>query len=130
MEEYGVPESWTRKFVIPMKWVRWEHFFGCTNNGELLINNATGLVSIDPESQNQNILAIEDANWVAFSASMESLVLLDGDRESERKEEEEEKNSNVCSMDDLGGALSSVGGLGSSSSGLGSSGDGHSRVTS
>ncbi|XP_030945207.1 F-box/kelch-repeat protein At3g23880-like isoform X1 [Quercus lobata] len=132
MEEYGVPESWTRKFVIPMKWVRWEHFFGCTNNGELLIKNATGLVSIDPESQNQNILAIEDANWVAFSAnSMESLVLLDGDRETER-EEEEEKNSNVCSMDDLGGggALGSGGGLGSSSSGLGSSGDGHSRATS
>ncbi|XP_075673260.1 F-box/kelch-repeat protein At3g23880-like [Castanea sativa] len=133
MEEYGVPESWTRKFVIPMEWVRWEHFFGCTNNGELLINNATGLVSIDPESQNQNILAIEDANWVAFSAnSMESLVLLDGDRESER--EEEEKNSNVCSMDDLGGggALGSGGGLGSSSSGLGSSGvgNGHSRATS
>ena len=50
------------------------------------------------------------------------------DRESERKEEE--KNSNVCSMDDLGGALGSVGGLGSSSSGLGSSGDGHSRATS
>ena len=81
MEEYGVPESWTRKFVIPMKWVRWEHFFGCTNNGELLIKNATGLVSIDSESQNQNILAIEDAHWVVFSAnSMESLVLLDGGR--------------------------------------------------
>ena len=49
------------------------------------------------------------------------------DRESERGEEE--KNSNVCSMDDLGGALGSSGGLGRSSSGLGSSGDGHSRVT-
>ena len=49
------------------------------------------------------------------------------DRESER-EEEEEKNSNVCSMDDLGSALGSGGGLGSSS-GLGSSGDGHGRVT-
>ena len=53
------------------------------------------------------------------------------DRESERGEEEE-KNSNVCSMDGLGGggALGSGGGLGNSSSGLGSSGDGHSRVTS
>ena len=52
------------------------------------------------------------------------------DRETEREEEEE--NSNVCSMDDLGGggALGSGGGLGNSSSGLGSSGDGHSRVTS
>ena len=62
-----------------MEWVWAGNFFGCTNNGELLIKNATGLVSIDPESQNQNILTIEDANWVAFSAnSMESLVLLDG----------------------------------------------------
>ena len=51
------------------------------------------------------------------------------DRESERGEEEE-KNSNVCSMDDLGGALGSSGGLGRSSSGLGSSGDGHIRMTS
>ena len=51
-------------------------------------------------------------------------------RVSER-EEEEKKNSNVCSMDDLGGggALGSGGGLDNSSSGLGSSGDGHSRVT-
>ena len=49
------------------------------------------------------------------------------DRESERKEEEE--NSNVCSMDDVGGALGSGGGLGSSSSGLGGSGNGHSWVT-
>ncbi|KAK7825350.1 pentatricopeptide repeat-containing protein [Quercus suber] len=79
MEKYGVAKSWTRKFVIPMKWVWAGNFFGCTNNGELLIKNATGLVSIDPESQNQNILDIEDANWVAFSTnSMESLVLLDG----------------------------------------------------
>ncbi|XP_075673160.1 F-box/kelch-repeat protein At3g23880-like [Castanea sativa] len=135
MEEYGVAKSWTRKFVIPMEWVWIGHFFGCTNNGELLIKNASGLVSIDPESQNQNIFAIEDANWVAFSAnSMESLVLLDGgsfitqnvytNREGGR-EEEEKKNSNVCSMDDLGGASGSGGGLGS-----GSSGDGNSRATS
>ena len=81
MEKYGVAKSWTRKFVIPMEWVQIGHFFGCTNNGELLIKNATGLVSIDSESQNQNILAIEDAHWVVFSAnSMESLVLLDGGR--------------------------------------------------
>ncbi|KAK9987676.1 hypothetical protein SO802_027915 [Lithocarpus litseifolius] len=130
MKEYGVAESWTKKCRVQTDWLCNGDFFGCTNNGELLIKNATGLVSIDPESQNQNILAIEDANWVAFSAnSMESLVLLDGDRESEREGEEEEKNSNVCSMDDLDGALGSGGGLGSSSSGLGSSGDGHSRVT-
>ncbi|XP_030942772.1 F-box/kelch-repeat protein At3g06240-like isoform X4 [Quercus lobata] len=79
MEEYGVAESWTRKYMVPMIWV-WEgYFFGCTDNGELLIENATGLVSIDPESPNQNILAIEDADWMGFAAnSMESLILLDG----------------------------------------------------
>ena len=79
MEEYGVADSWTRKFLVPLRdWV-WEHlFYGCTDNGELLIKNASGLVSIDPESRNQNILAIEDSKWVGFSAnSMESLVLLD-----------------------------------------------------
>ena len=57
------------------------HFYGNgrTDNGELLIKTATGLVSIDPESQNQNILAFEDADWVGCTAnSMESLILLDG----------------------------------------------------
>ena len=79
MEEYGVAESWTRKYMVPMIWV-WEgYFFGCTDNSELLIKNATGLVSIDPKSPNQNILAIEDADWMGFAAnSMESLILLDG----------------------------------------------------
>nr|XP_023911842.1 F-box/kelch-repeat protein At3g23880-like [Quercus suber] len=79
MEEYGVSKSWTRKYMVPMIWV-WEgYFFGCTDNGELLIKNATGPVSIDPESPNQNILAIEDADWMGFTAnSMESLILLDG----------------------------------------------------
>uniref|UniRef100_A0A2N9GBQ0 F-box domain-containing protein n=1 Tax=Fagus sylvatica TaxID=28930 RepID=A0A2N9GBQ0_FAGSY len=50
-----------------------------TDNGELLIKNATGLVSLDPESLNVNKLAIEDARWMAYTPnSMESLVLLDG----------------------------------------------------
>ena len=44
---------------------------------------------------------------------------------SEKESEEEKKNSNVCSMDDLGSASGSGGGLGS-----GSSGDGDSRATS
>ncbi|XP_050260459.1 F-box/kelch-repeat protein At3g23880-like isoform X1 [Quercus robur] len=79
MEEYGVAESWTRKYSVPMIWVSVGNFYGCTDNGELLIKNATGLVSIDPESRKQNILAIEDADWVGFMAnSMESLILLDG----------------------------------------------------
>ncbi|XP_030942246.1 F-box/kelch-repeat protein At3g23880-like isoform X1 [Quercus lobata] len=79
MEEYGVAESWTRKYSVPMIWVSVGNFYGCTDNGELLIKNATGLVSIDPESRKQNILAIEDADWVGFMAnSMESLILLNG----------------------------------------------------
>uniref|UniRef100_A0A2N9GCC8 F-box associated beta-propeller type 1 domain-containing protein n=1 Tax=Fagus sylvatica TaxID=28930 RepID=A0A2N9GCC8_FAGSY len=54
-------------------------FYGCTDNGELLIENATGLVSLDHESLNANKLAIEDAQWMAYTPnSMESLVLLDG----------------------------------------------------
>ena len=44
---------------------------------------------------------------------------------TERERERERENSNVCSMDDLGGALGSGGGLDS-----GSSGDYHSRATS
>ena len=77
MEEYGVVGSWTRKCSIPMDSPH--DFYCCTDNGELLFKSANGLVSINPpESQNSSILAIEDANWVGFSAdSMESLVLLD-----------------------------------------------------
>ena len=52
--------------------------YGCTDHGEILIKNANGLVSFDPENH-QNIFAIEDARWADYTAnSMESLVLLDG----------------------------------------------------
>ncbi|KAL4612532.1 hypothetical protein ACB092_08G207000 [Castanea dentata] len=79
MEEYGVAECWTRKYMVEMDWFRDGHFFGFADNGELLIKNAFGLVSIDLESQNQNILAIEGADWVGSTTnSMESLILLDG----------------------------------------------------
>ncbi|XP_065620408.1 F-box/kelch-repeat protein At3g06240 isoform X2 [Quercus suber] len=80
MEEYGVAESWIKKYMVPM--ILNSHFYGngCTDNGELLIKTAIGLVSIDPESRSQNILAIEDADWVGYAAnSMESLILLDGE---------------------------------------------------
>ena len=81
MEEYGVAESWTRKYTVPMIRGSVVNFYGCTDNGELLIKNATGLVSIDPENRKQNILAIEDADWVGFMANlMESLILLDGSK--------------------------------------------------
>ncbi|KAK7860809.1 f-box protein [Quercus suber] len=79
MDEYGVAESWNRKYTVPIIQVRVVNFYGCTDNGELLIKSATRLISFDPESQKQNILAIEDADWVGFTAnSMESLILLDG----------------------------------------------------
>ena len=79
MKEYGVAESWTKK-CIPMDY--FSYFYGCTNNGELLFQNANGLVStFDPESLNKNIFAIEAASWVGCTCtanSMESLILLDG----------------------------------------------------
>ena len=79
MEEYGVAESWTRKYMVQMDWFWDGHFFGFAVNGELLIKNAFGLVSIDLESQNQSIFAIEGADWVGSTTnSMESLILLDG----------------------------------------------------
>uniref|UniRef100_A0A2N9GGA6 F-box associated beta-propeller type 1 domain-containing protein n=1 Tax=Fagus sylvatica TaxID=28930 RepID=A0A2N9GGA6_FAGSY len=74
MREYGVAESWTKK-AVSMDWI--DNFYGCTDNGELLIQNATGLVLFDPESLNENVLAIDDFNWVDYTAnSMESLVLV------------------------------------------------------
>ena len=67
--------------MVPMIWVRVGNFYCCTDNGELLIKTATGLVSIDPENRKQNILLIEDADWVGFMANlMESLILLDGSK--------------------------------------------------
>uniref|UniRef100_A0A2N9EFR3 F-box domain-containing protein n=1 Tax=Fagus sylvatica TaxID=28930 RepID=A0A2N9EFR3_FAGSY len=73
MREYGVVESWTKR-CVRVDWVRC--FYGCTDNGELLIEKADELVSFDPESLNENILAIEAIDYTANS--MESLVLLDG----------------------------------------------------
>ena len=77
MEEYGVAESWTwTKKCITMD--SFYSCYGCIDNGEILIKNANGLVSFDPENH-QNIFAIEDARWADYTAnSMESLVLLDG----------------------------------------------------
>jgi F-box interacting protein len=79
MREYGVVESWTKKSV-PMDGTDLVYnFYVCTDNGELLIENDTGLVSFDPETLNENKLAIEDAQWMNYTPnSMESLVLLDG----------------------------------------------------
>ena len=76
MKEYGVVESWT-KICVPVNY--FGNFCGCTDNGELLYINDTKLVSLDPDSLNENIIAIEDVIWEGYTAnSMESLVLLDG----------------------------------------------------
>ena len=77
MKEYGVAESWTRK-CVPIDW--FHHFHGCTDNGELLIENAMGLISIDPENLLQNSFIMEsNIRCVDYAAnSIESLVLLDG----------------------------------------------------
>ena len=69
MKEYGVVESWTKNSV-ELDWFL--EFCGCFDDGELLIQNASRLVSFE------NVLAIEDAKWVGYTSnSMESLVLLD-----------------------------------------------------
>uniref|UniRef100_A0A2N9HL07 F-box domain-containing protein n=1 Tax=Fagus sylvatica TaxID=28930 RepID=A0A2N9HL07_FAGSY len=76
MKEYGVLESWT-KICLPVNY--FGNFCGCTDNGELLYINDTKLVSLDPDSLNENIIAIEEVIWEGYTAnSMESLVLLDG----------------------------------------------------
>jgi F-box interacting protein len=75
MREYGVVESWT-KTCLPVAVL---NFYGCTDNGELLIKNFDeGFISYDPESLNKNDLGIRHPRWLGYTAGlMESLVLLD-----------------------------------------------------
>ena len=71
-------ESWT-KTSVPVHSVK--NFYGYTVNGKLLIENANRLVSFDPKSLNENVLAIEAADWMGHTDtanSMGSLFLLDG----------------------------------------------------
>uniref|UniRef100_A0A2N9EFG7 F-box domain-containing protein n=1 Tax=Fagus sylvatica TaxID=28930 RepID=A0A2N9EFG7_FAGSY len=67
---------------LPMKSImRFSCFYGCMDNGELLIEKADELVSFDPESLNENVLAIEATDWMGYNYtanSMDSLILLDG----------------------------------------------------
>uniref|UniRef100_A0A2N9FYE1 F-box associated domain-containing protein n=1 Tax=Fagus sylvatica TaxID=28930 RepID=A0A2N9FYE1_FAGSY len=80
IEEYGVLESWTEK-CVPVDPV--ENFYGCTDNGELLIEYETGLVSFDPESLNENDIDIGYTHWVGYrNNTIEGLVLLDGENAS------------------------------------------------
>ena len=55
MREYGVVESWTL-YTVPVDYV--EMFYGFTDNGELLIEVKSGIVSFDPDSLNENNLGI------------------------------------------------------------------------
>ncbi|XP_075637740.1 F-box/kelch-repeat protein At3g23880-like [Castanea sativa] len=78
MKEYGVVESWTKRSV-PMGEVGC--FFGCTINGELLIEKygLTQSLAFDPESLNEEILRIPEPACMIYTANfVESLVLLDG----------------------------------------------------
>uniref|UniRef100_A0A2N9IZI3 F-box domain-containing protein n=1 Tax=Fagus sylvatica TaxID=28930 RepID=A0A2N9IZI3_FAGSY len=74
MKEYGDVKSWTKKFVFEMENVN--RFFGCTRNGDLLIETNEGdLFSFDPENQEGYDLGIEDPLRVAYTTNiMESLV--------------------------------------------------------
>ena len=78
MKEYGVVKSWTKKSV-PMSTI--SRFFGCTINGELLIEKYDPFqsFSFDPESLKEEILNIPKPGCMIYTANfVESLVLLDG----------------------------------------------------
>ena len=81
MRDYGVVESWTKKSV-PVKFAPNGDYScarPCTDNGELLFRNRARLISFEPETLNENFLAIEDFNWLGYTAnSINSLVLFDG----------------------------------------------------
>ena len=77
MREYGVVESWT-KISVPIKGVA--RFFGCTVKGELVMGkrSPSQIFSFDPESLNEEILAIPTAKDVIYTDYfVESLNLLD-----------------------------------------------------
>uniref|UniRef100_A0A7N2R6E2 F-box domain-containing protein n=2 Tax=Quercus lobata TaxID=97700 RepID=A0A7N2R6E2_QUELO len=76
MKEYGVVKSWTQK-SLAVGWV--DSFYGCTDDGELLIEKRNGLLlSFDPESLKKNSLGFQFPTWVGFTSNfMESLVLLE-----------------------------------------------------
>ena len=64
MDEYGVVESWTKKCVSRENvW----HLFGCTNNGELLIQTTQrGIVSFDLDSLTVNDISDFMSSLVGF----------------------------------------------------------------
>ena len=77
MSEYGVVKSWV-KLIVPLELYR---FFGCTNNGQLLIESYYDdgkLCLFDPETLHNNSLDVHNPLWAAHTSTfVESLVLLD-----------------------------------------------------
>ena len=77
MREYGVVKSWV-KLIVPLELYR---FFGCTNNGQLLIESYFDdgkLCLFDPETLRNNSLDVHNPLWAAHTTTfVESLVLLD-----------------------------------------------------
>ncbi len=75
--EYGVVESWV-KLIVPLELYR---FFGCTNNGQLLIESYYDdgkLCLFDHETLRNNSLDVHNPLWAAHTSTfVESLVLLD-----------------------------------------------------
>ena len=76
MKEYGDVKSWTKKIVFLENVKR---FFGCTHNGELLIETTEGnWFSVDPENEEKYDLGIQHPLRVAYTTNiMESLLFVD-----------------------------------------------------
>jgi F-box interacting protein len=76
MKEYGDVKSWTKKIVFVESVNR---FFGCTRNGELLIETNEGnQFSVDPENEEEYDLGIQHPLRVAYTTNiMESLLFVD-----------------------------------------------------
>ena len=70
-------KSWV-KLIVPLELYR---FFGCTNNGQLLIESYFDdgkLCLFDPETLRNNSLDVHNPLWAAHTTTfVESLVLLD-----------------------------------------------------
>ncbi|XP_059451015.1 F-box protein CPR1-like [Corylus avellana] len=74
MKEYGVAESWTKLFDVPIR--RSENVFGFTKSGEVLVPKGGGLLSLGPSSRGYVDLHIYDTQEIFLDTYVESLVLL------------------------------------------------------
>uniref|UniRef100_A0A2N9GEV4 F-box associated domain-containing protein n=1 Tax=Fagus sylvatica TaxID=28930 RepID=A0A2N9GEV4_FAGSY len=76
MREYGVVESWVKQ-IVPLQFIS---FFGCTNNGQVLIESKDDhkLCLFDPETLHENRLDVHHLIWAVHTNTfVESLVLLE-----------------------------------------------------